>query len=381
MDAGEVRAHLNDRIREIFGGKVFEMVAFPGGPFDVPDDGRGRAPKLVVPSYDAVTIGAAVEGHPRAGGAHLLAQGLGRLGPAGAAQPPGLRGRGRCKDGGHAQAHAPTPRLAGDEEARASGGAGRAPAGQGARARARSEQELAITVQQCYRHVFYPSRHRLGTSGADLAHSAIDVHSASDRPGVGQRQVVRALRDLGKLRLPEDEPDSPAYVRDRTPLKKGQIATRALRDEFLARSGVAPSYRATTCSSGGAARHRTGRVRLPARGSAVRSRRSAGRDRDRRAVRGLHHGVRPEHGGLAASEAGGASAAHVRPPGAGRRRRQPFGRTVGGGPSPDPSPGIGGRLALGTGACLLHRRRLAQGSAAAALGAGPRRGRGPDRGC
>ena len=103
---------------------------------------------------------------------------------------------------------------------------------------ARSEQELAITVQQCYRHVFYPSRHRLGTSGADLAHSAIDVHSASDRPGVGQRQVVRALRDLGKLRLPEDEPDSPAYVRDRTPLKKGRIATRALRDEFRRDPGL-----------------------------------------------------------------------------------------------------------------------------------------------
>ena len=103
---------------------------------------------------------------------------------------------------------------------------------------ARSEQELAITVQQCYRHVFYPSRHRVGTSGADLAHSAIDVHSASDRPGVGQQQVVRALRDLGKLRLPEDEPDSPAYVRDRTPLKKGQITTRALRDGFRRDPGL-----------------------------------------------------------------------------------------------------------------------------------------------
>ena len=31
-----------------------------------------------------------------------------------------------------------------------------------------------------------------------------------NRPGVGQQQVVRTLRDLGKLRLPEDEPDSPA---------------------------------------------------------------------------------------------------------------------------------------------------------------------------
>ena len=97
---------------------------------------------------------------------------------------------------------------------------------------ARSEQELAIAIQQCYRHIFYPSRDRIGATNIDLAHTAIDMHSASDRPGAGQQQIVRAMRDLRKLRLPEDEPDSPAYVRDRTPLKKGQITTLALRDEF-----------------------------------------------------------------------------------------------------------------------------------------------------
>ena len=87
---------------------------------------------------------------------------------------------------------------------------------------ARSEQELAIAIQQCYRHVFYPSRNRVGDSQVDLAHTAIDIHSTSDQPGVGQQQIVRALRDLNELRLSEDEPDSPAYVRDRTPLKKGR---------------------------------------------------------------------------------------------------------------------------------------------------------------
>ena len=97
---------------------------------------------------------------------------------------------------------------------------------------ARSEQELAIAIQQCYRHIFYPSRDRVGASDADLAHSAIDTYSTSDQPGAGQRQIVRVLRDLRKLRLSEDEPDSPAYVRDRTPLKKGQITTLVLRDEF-----------------------------------------------------------------------------------------------------------------------------------------------------
>lgn len=44
---------------------------------------------------------------------------------------------------------------------------------------------------------------------------------------LGNFQRVR-----GMLRLPTDQPDSPVYVRDRTPLKKGQITTAALRNEF-----------------------------------------------------------------------------------------------------------------------------------------------------
>lgn len=46
--------------------------------------------------------------------------------------------------------------------------------------------------------------------------------------------IVERLRELGKLRLSQDEPDSPAYVRDRTPLKKGEITTAGLRAEFFA---------------------------------------------------------------------------------------------------------------------------------------------------
>ena len=103
---------------------------------------------------------------------------------------------------------------------------------------ARSEQELALAIQQCYRHVFYPSRHRVESADVDLAHSAIDIHSTSDQPGAGQQHVARALADLNKLRYPEDEPDSPAYVRDRTPLKKGEITTAALRNEFRRDPGL-----------------------------------------------------------------------------------------------------------------------------------------------
>ena len=232
VDAGEARAELNDRIRAIFNGKTFDAVPFPGGPFDVPDEvGDGR-PKLVVLSWDAVTIGGSVESVP-----DLVERIYTRKGSEGAALRS-LRNNVvfavaddvRRDDMRRKTYHRLALRelkkperlidLAEHQQAKVR------------ELEARSEQELAIAIQQCYRHVFYPSRNRVGASDVDLAHSALDMHSTSDQPGAGQQQIVRALRDLRKLRLAEDEPDSPAYVRDRTPLKKGQITTLALRDEF-----------------------------------------------------------------------------------------------------------------------------------------------------
>jgi hypothetical protein len=96
----------------------------------------------------------------------------------------------------------------------------------------KSEQELAVSIQQTYRHTFYPSRTRMEGVEVEMAHTAIEVQNASANPGDGQRQVVRILREIKKLRLPEDFPDSAVFIRDRTPLKKGQITTLELRAEF-----------------------------------------------------------------------------------------------------------------------------------------------------
>src|SRR3972149_12160464 len=82
------------------------------------------------------------------------------------------------------------------------------------------------------RYVFYPSRNRIEGAEVDLAHTVVDVQTASNRPGDGQKQVVTQLQNINKLRLSSDQPDSPTYVRDRTPLKKGQITTAKLRAEF-----------------------------------------------------------------------------------------------------------------------------------------------------
>ena len=232
VDAGEARAELNDRIREIFQDRMLDAVAFPGGPFDVADEVADGRPKLVVLGYEAVTIGPSVEAVPE-----LIERIFERKGSEGSAlrvlrnnlvfvaadeaRKEDMRRRAYRR---LALREMKKPErlveLAEHQQANVR------------EMEQRSEQELALAIQQCYRHVFYPSRNRVGTSDVDLAHTAIDTHSASDRPGAGQMQVVRTLRDLNKLRLSEDEPDSPAYVRDRTPLRKGQMSTRALRDEF-----------------------------------------------------------------------------------------------------------------------------------------------------
>ena len=232
VDAGDARADLNDRIKRVFSGDAFELVPFPGGPFDVPDDvGDGR-PRLIVPAYDGVAVGDSVGAAPE-----LIARIYARKGAEGSA----LRMLRNHLVFAVADAErkaemqrAAVRRLALQALLRPERLAELAEHQQATvrEQAARSEQELAIAIQQCYRHLFYPSRNRVGAADVDLAHTAIELPAASDQPGAGQQQVVRALRELAKLRLAEDEPDSPAYVRDRTPLKRGQITTLALRDEF-----------------------------------------------------------------------------------------------------------------------------------------------------
>jgi hypothetical protein len=231
-DAGEARTQLNDRIREIFSGAVLEAASFPGGPWDVPDEiGNGR-PLLVVLSYEACSVGASVDAIPdpitriyerkgaEGGSLRLLRNNLVFIvadeSRVGEMRQKMIR-RLALRD---LKSPERLAELAEHQQAKVRELEGR------------SETEIAIAIQQCFRHLLYPSRSRLPGAAVDLAHSALEIHSASEKPGAGQQQIVRALRDLQKLRTPEDEPDAPAYVRDRTPLKRGQIPTAELRAEF-----------------------------------------------------------------------------------------------------------------------------------------------------
>lgn len=234
VDREEARSEVKDRIRQIFRSAEFHLIApFPSGPEEVPDDvGDGR-PYLVLIGWEAeavnpaqrVVVPALVEKIHRSAGSQggfrqlqnnvvflvadeqsrggMMAKMMRRLALTALQSPKRLE------------------QLAPHQQDKVR------------ELYQRSEQEVALAIQQCYRHLFYPSRNnRADGATVDLAHSVIDVPTASDRPGQGQQQVVRVLVENQKVLRASDAPLAPAYVRDQTPLKKGQITTAALRAEF-----------------------------------------------------------------------------------------------------------------------------------------------------
>lgn len=232
VDPQEVRAQLNDVIRSVFQGPTLDLVLFPAGPWDVPDDIGENKPRLVVLSPDAVTVAAGDEAVPEL---------VRRIYEEKGAEGSGFRLRrnnllfvvaeeGRVQDMRAAMARRLALQALKAEARLAELAEHQRQTVLEEEAKARAK--VAIAVQQCFRHVFYPSDRHRQDSRVTLAHTALDTHSVSEKPGAGQDHVVRHLSDIGKLRRRDDQPDAPAYIRDRTPLRKGQITTAALRDEF-----------------------------------------------------------------------------------------------------------------------------------------------------
>jgi hypothetical protein len=232
IDREQARSRLNATIRELFSGTSLNLVPFAAGAHDVADDDGSGRPYLVLLTYEAVqATGDAIRVDPltekiflhrgsgsdwrhnrnnlmfvvadAAGVSNMKARMLRHL------ALESLRVPGKLKDLAEYQ----VAKLNAEFE--------------------QSRHSLALAVQQCYRHIFYPTRIRVDGCQSEIGHTAIDIQTASDRPGDGQKQVITQLQNISKLRLPTDQPDSPVFVRDRTPLKKGQITTAALRNEFL----------------------------------------------------------------------------------------------------------------------------------------------------
>ena len=231
VDSGEARTQLNDRIKSIFSGNTFNMLPFPSIPNDVPDDAGNGKPTLCVMNYDAADVS----------GENVILPDIVRK----LYREKGANGELRLNRNNLAfvvvdvnkkdEMKRKMVRRLALEDLKRPDRLNELAAHQQDRLREwyqKSEQELAVSIQGAYRHTFYPSRHRMEGVDEDMGHTAVEMQSAAANPGDGQKQVVRVLRDIQKIRLPEDNPDSPSYIRDRTPLKKGQITTGSLREEF-----------------------------------------------------------------------------------------------------------------------------------------------------
>lgn len=231
VDPSEMRAELQDRIRKVFEGKDLEMVPFPSVPNELPDDVGSGAPYLAVISYDAEVV------EPDAVSVPGLVERL--------FQTKGQQGDYRSlvnnvvfvvadRRGREEMRNSMTRRLALEAMRHPDRIADLAEHQQDKirEWHQRAEHNVAVAIQQCYRHLFFPSRNNRLQDGMDLAHASVDAADAAERPGIGQQQVLRALRNNSKLLRAEDHPLAPEYVRDQTVLKNGQATTAELRNEF-----------------------------------------------------------------------------------------------------------------------------------------------------
>ncbi|MBM4345232.1 MAG: ATP-binding protein [Deltaproteobacteria bacterium] len=236
----DVAVELNARIQEVFANPTvapcLDLVTFPAGPGEVLDGAGNGRPHLVVLHFDAattashspVTVPALVERLFRfsndAGSFRQLQNNLCFL----------VAADGKIEAMRQAvRQQLALVRLCTEETL------GQLAPHQRAKIKANLEGApalVAIAIQQAYCHLFYPSKLRLQGASVDLNHAVFTVPETSEAPGNGQKQVVLALRNAAgkKLRTDDDQPDSPTYVRDRTPLKKGAISTHMLRREFRA---------------------------------------------------------------------------------------------------------------------------------------------------
>lgn len=233
VDADAVRNELNDRIRMIFQAPVssFELRLFPATPQDVPDDPNAEKPLLVLIGYDAASIGGASAEIPDLVERLYLHKG---------ASNEYRKNRNNLVflvvDEGNRQSMLDAMRrhLALENLRKPDRRQMLQPHQQQKidELYQTSRHALAVAIQAAYRHLFYPSRDRVEGASVDLAHSAIAKDDSSAEPGKGHKPVERLLHNLSKLRVSGDDPDSPDYIRDKTPLKNGKISVAELRREF-----------------------------------------------------------------------------------------------------------------------------------------------------
>lgn len=233
VSSEEVRVELERAIHDTFQGNTLELIQFPVGAYDVPDDIQQVNPKLALIGYNASNIGSVVDDVP-----DLVKDIYEKSGSEGKSMRLYrnnlfflLAEDGRVQNMlDQTRRHLALAELRKPERADSLADHQRRKVNELFQT---SKTDQAIAIQSCYRHLFYPSGESLGDSGIHLTHTSWEISSSSHQPGNGQQQIIRRLREQNqKLRMPDDEPDSPSFIQDRTELRKGEISTAKLRNEF-----------------------------------------------------------------------------------------------------------------------------------------------------
>ena len=232
VDPGDVRDQLQDRIRQIFQARLLNLIPFPSGPYEVPDEIGDERPLLVLLHYEFVAVGGEPSGVPIELAELFLKQ--------------GSQGHFRQLKNNLVFLVAEAERVSGMKEKmtrRLALAAMQTPEQMQALPEhqqlkvqelfQRSEQELAGAIQQAHRHLFFPSRANPLPGGVELAHVTFELPATAAQPGAGQPPILRTLKDNLKLLRDEDDPQAPRYFRDQTLLKhRGFADTAELRSEY-----------------------------------------------------------------------------------------------------------------------------------------------------
>ena len=225
VEANELRADLNERIRNLFGaaGGSFSLQAFPAGAYEVDDTvGDGR-PSLVLLHHDAFAINADPQGLPPQIEEIFKFKGTDRrlrefrnnlvFVVADERQVKNMKDRVRRR--------LALAKLKGTDRIN------QLAAHQQEKVKEeyqKSPLQCAEAILHCYRHLFFPYNVPMAGSVEPITHAAIEVPNASDTPGNGQLHVARVLREHHKLLSDGDSPEAPSFVRDQTPLKHFEVA-------------------------------------------------------------------------------------------------------------------------------------------------------------
>ena len=238
-EAGQVgrlkaKEELDRRIRGLWPKGTFEPCLFPVEASDVGDD-AGR-PKLAVLHYDAATARADTHvpelveklyTHAGATQAYRTYKNNVLFLVADAGQVEHMVGLTRR--------HLAITRIASDHDRLADFSEEQRK--QLARLREAAELEVRVAITRAYRHLYYPSMDVPGP--LTLAHQVLPAQDQGEVEKDQTAVLLRALKQLEKVRDSDDEQMAPAYVHSKAwPAKQPSITTGDLLREFAKRPGL-----------------------------------------------------------------------------------------------------------------------------------------------